>query len=113
MEDALITILESFKHPVYRQGSMEKEAVYPETLITFWNTTSPDHANYDNSNYGTEWTFDVYVYSTNPSTPYTLIDSIRTALKEAGWTVPSRGYDVSSDEPTHMGRAIECIYLDV
>lgn len=113
MEDALITILESFKYPVYRQGSMEAEAAYPETLITFWNTTSPDHAHYDNDNYGTEWTFDVYVYSTNPSTTYTLIDSIRTTLKEAGWTVPSRGYDVASDEPTHTGRAIECIYLEV
>ena len=48
MEDALITILESFKYPVYRQGSMSNDAEYPETFITFWNNTSDNHAYYDN-----------------------------------------------------------------
>ena len=111
MEDVLITILESFKHPVYRQGSMSMDATYPATFITFWNNNSPDHAHYDNSEYGTEWDYNVYVYSSDPSTTYTLLASIRTALKAAGWIVTSQGFDAASDEATHSGRGIECLYL--
>jgi hypothetical protein len=113
MEDALITILESFKYPVFRQGSMSDEDEYPETFITFWNNASDDHAYYDNSDYGTRWDFNVYVYSSDPSTTYTLLASIRSALKAADWVVPSKGTDATSDEPTHTGRTIECFYLEV
>ena len=94
MEDALITILETFKVPVYRQGSMSGDAAYPVTFITFWNPASPDHAHYDNDEYGTEWVFNVYVFSSDPSTAYSLLSQIRTALKEAGWVPTSHGYDV-------------------
>ena len=62
MEDALITILESFNYPVFRQGSMSDDDAYPETFITFWNNDSPDHSHYDNSEYGTDWDFNVYVF---------------------------------------------------
>ena len=112
MEDALITILESFKHPVFRQGSMSNEASYPATFVTFWNNDSPDHAHYDNTEYGTHWDFNVYVYSTDPSLTYSLLSDIRTALKAADWIVTSKGFDVASDEATHTGRAIECIYME-
>lgn len=111
MEDALITILESFKVPVYRQGSMASDATYPETFITFWNNESPDHAHYDNEDYGTAWDFDVNVYSSDPSRTYSLLAEVRTALKEAGWIVPSKGYDVASDEPTHTGRGMQALFL--
>ena len=113
MEDALITILETFKVPVYRQGSMSGDAAYPVTFITFWNPASPDHAHYDNDEYGTEWVFNVYVFSSDPSTAYSLLSQIRTALKEAGWIPTSHGYDVSSDEATHIGRGIEVQYLEI
>ena len=113
MEDALITILESFKYPVYRQGSMSADEEYPETFITFWNNDSPDHANYDNTEYGTDWDFNVYVYSSDPATTYSLLSEIRTALKAADWIVPSKGFDVASDESTHTGRGIQCLYLEV
>lgn len=112
MEDALITILESFKYPVYRQGSMSNDTAYPATFITFWNNDSPDHAHYDNTEYGTNWDYNVYVYSSDPSLPYSLMSDIRTALKAAGWIVTSKGFDVASDEATHTGRAIECIYME-
>lgn len=112
MEDALITILESFKYPVYRQGSMSNDTAYPATFITFWNNDSPDHAHYDNTEYGTNWDYNVYVYSSDPSLTYSLLSDIRTALKAAGWIVTSKGFDVASDEATHTGRAIECIYME-
>lgn len=113
MEDALTTILESFNYPVFRQGSMSNEDAYPETFITFWNNDSPDHTHYDNSEYGTEWDFNVYVYSSDPARTYSLLDEIRAELKKNGWIPTSKGFDVASDEPTHTGRGIECLYLQV
>ena len=111
MEDALIALLEALKYPVYRQGSMSDKEAYPPTFITFWNTGSPDHAHYNNDNYGTVWSYNVYVYSTDPSVIYTVIAAIRSSLKAAGWSVPSQGQDVASDYETHTGRSIECSYL--
>ena len=112
MTKALIDILESFKYPVFRQGSLSNEDPYPETFITFWCNASPDHSHYNNSEYGTAWDFGVYVYSAIPSTCYTLTAEIRTALKTAGWIVPSQGFDVTSDEASHIGRGLECLFLD-
>ena len=112
MENALITILESFKYPVYRQGSMSNDTAYPETFITFWNNDSPDHSHYNNAEYGTEWDFNVYVYSSDPAMTYSLLSGIRTALKAADWIVPSKGFDVVSDEATHTGRGIQCVYME-
>lgn len=113
MEDQLLEILTSFKYPVYRQGSMSDDEAYPPTLITFWNNDSPDHAHYDNSEYGSAWDYTVFVYSSDPTLVYSVLMDIRTALKNADWIVPSKGFDVASDEPTHTGRAIEVFYLEV
>lgn len=113
MVDELITILNSFKVPVYRQGSMSVDESYPKTFITFWNNGSPDHAHYNNSEYGTAWSYNVYVYSSDPAEVYNLLSQIRAALKGAGWIVPSKGQDVTSDEATHTGRMIEISYLEI
>lgn len=112
MEDKLIEILESFGYPVYRQGSMSNDESYPETFLTFWNNDSPDHAHYDNKEYGTAWDFNVYVYSSNPALTYSVLTDVRTALKSAGWIVPGKGFDVQSDEATHTGRGLGVFYLD-
>lgn len=112
MEDELIAILETFKYPIYRQGSMSDEDEYPETFVTFWNTNSPDHSYYDNDDYGTEWTYNVVVYSSNPSIAYSLLDSIRIALKANGWICVGKGQDTESDEETHIGRIIEVIKMN-
>lgn len=113
MEDALLAILETFKVPVYRQGSMSDKDVYPETMITYWNNDSADHAYYDNKDFGTAWDFNIFVYSEDPAVPYTLIASIRAALKAAGWIVPSKGFDTASDTETHTARGLNCLYLEV
>lgn len=111
MEDNLIEILSSFGYPVYRQGSMSDDEAYPPTFFTFWNSDSPDHSHYDNSEYGTEWTFNIYVYSNEPELTYSVLADARAALKEAGWICQGKGYDVQSDEETHTGRGLEVIYL--
>ena len=113
MEDALLEILDTFDVPVYRQGSMSEKEAYPETLVTYWCNESPDHAYYDNADFGTSWSFNVYVYSSNAAKCYALIADIRTALKAKGWIVPSKGFDADSDEETHIGKGLECFFLEV
>lgn len=111
MEDNLIAILESFKYPVYRQGSMSADAAYPATFFTFWNNGSPNHAHYDNDEYGTEWDYNIFVYSSDPEVVYSLLEQARQALKDAGWITTSHGFDAASDEATHTGRGLEILYL--
>lgn len=112
MEDLLIELLESFGYPVYRQGSMSDDESYPDNFFTFWNNESPDHAHYDNNDFGTEWDFDVNFYSINPVNTYTVLADVRKLLKQNKFIVPGKGYDVMSDEPTHTGRGIAALYLE-
>lgn len=113
MEDTLIQILSTFNFPVIRQGSLTADEKYPDNFFTFWNADSPDHAYYDNTDYGTEWDFDVNFYSIDPNSTYMVLNSAIQALKAAGWIVTGKGYDVLSDEPTHTGRGVRVLYLEV
>ena len=111
MEDVIIELLSTFKKPVYRQGSMSDDAEYPETFFTFWNNDSPNHAHYDNEEYGTAWDYNIFVYSSDPEQVYSLMEQARALFKSNGWIIPSKGYDVPSDEATHTGRMLEVFYL--
>lgn len=113
MEDNLIELLETFDLPVFRQGSLEENEKYPDSFFTFWNVNSPDHAHYDNDNYGVVWDFDVNAYSNDPTTTYQLIRDARALLKRNGWIVTSSGYDLPTDEPTHTGRGMNVLFLEV
>jgi len=112
MEDELITILETLKVPVFRQGSMSDDESYPAAFITFWNNDSPDHSHYDNTEYGTAWDFTIYVYSSDPDQCYSLLADARTALKAAGWICTGKGFAVASDEQTHIGRGLNIFKLE-
>lgn len=113
MEDKLIQILSTFGYPVYRQGSMSNDAVYPDSFFTFWNNQSPDHSHYDNTVYGTEWDYDINFYSNNPELTFSKLLEAKTLLKQNGWVVPGKGHDVMSDEPSHSGRGISALFLEV
>ena len=113
MEDKLIELLETFGYPVFRQGSMADDAEYPDSFFTFWNRDSSDHAHYDNNEYGIEWVFDVNFYSNNPALTYSQLAAARTLLKENGWVVSGKGYDMASDEITHTGRGMTALFLEV
>lgn len=112
MEDKLIEILETFGYPVVRQGSLGPDEEYPDSFFTFWNNDSPDHAHYDNAEYGTEWDFDVNFYSTDPEKTYQVLADARIKLKQNKWIIPGKGYDVASDEVTHTGRGMRAFYLE-
>ena len=111
MEDQLIELLQSLGYGVYRQGSFNEDQRYPDSFFTYWNTESPDHANYDNEDYKTDWAFDVNFYSVDPDLTYSVLARARILLKQNNWIVPSRGYDVYSDEATHTGRGMQALYL--
>lgn len=113
VEDVLIEILTELGYPVLRQGSLSFDENYPEHFFTFWNNDTSDHSHYNNSEYGTDWDFDINFYSTNPEKTYSVLAEARTRLKENGWVIPGRGYDVKSDEITHTGRGLRAFYLQV
>lgn len=112
IEDVLITLLESLKYPVYRQGSLTKDKGYPDSFFTFWNVDSPDHSHYDNNNYGTDWNFEINFYSVDPALTYSVLADARILLKQNNWIVPSKGYDVRSDEASHTARGLTIFYLE-
>lgn len=111
MEDNLIELLETFGYPVFRQGSLGASEAYPDTFFTFWNNDETEHSAYDNETFNVDYDYDVNVYSTSPVKAYDLLAQARNLLKESGWIMPSRGYDVQSDEVTHVGRGMEVTYL--
>lgn len=113
MEDVLIELLSSLGYEVYRQGSFAEGDQYPDSFFTFWQNDSADHAYYNNNDYGTGWRFDVNFYSIDPEKTYEAIAQARTLLKQNSWIVPSKGYDVHSDEPTHTGRGIQVQFLQI
>lgn len=113
MEDKLIEILSTFGYPIYRQGSFADNDEYPNNFFTFWNNDSPDHAHYDNSEYGIVWDFDVNFYSIDPALTYSVLADARIKLKQEKWIIPGKGYDVATDEPTHTGRGIRAYFLEV
>lgn len=113
MIDNLLQILESFGYPVMRQGSLPQNQKYPNTFITYWNNDENGQAYYDNATASVIYDFAVNVYSTVPNTAYSLLDSIRIALLQNGWIITDRGFDVASDEITHIGRGLETQFLQM
>lgn len=112
MVDTLITLLEGLGYSVIRQGSLAPDEEYPDTFFTFWSEESGE-AYYDDDATAAAHEFDVNVYSTDPDTTYSLLDSARTALKAAGWIILERGYDAQSDEITHTGRGMRVAYIEI
>ena len=111
MEDKLIELLSSLKYPVIRQGSLAPDEKYPDTFFTCWNNSDYDHSNYDNKTFLSEESFDVNVYSTSADTVYSLQREAQALLKQNKFIIAQRGYDIASDEITHVGRGMEVIYL--
>lgn len=111
MEDSLILLLSTFKYPVIRQGSLAPDKAYPDTFFTFWNDDENGESFYDNDTATVDFVFSVNAYSTSPSKAYELISSARALLKQNGWIITERGYDVASDEITHVGRGMTVEFL--
>lgn len=113
MKENLISILSTFGYKVMLQGSLLPKQPYPDSFFTFWNDDSSDQAHYDNQAISYVWRFTVYFYSTNPELVNTVLLNAKDLLKQNGWIVSGKGYDVATDEPTHTGRAIDLLFLEL
>lgn len=112
MKDLLISLLESFGYPVFLQGSLNENEAYPESFFTFWNNETPDGSHYDNEAINYIWNFDVNFYSVDPELVNTMLLNAKALLKQNGFIVGGKGYDVASDEPTHTGRGINVLIIE-
>lgn len=110
MKQELISLLSSFKYPVYLQGSLTGS--YPDSFFTIWNDDTNDGAHYDNNAITCIWDFTVYFYSVDPIKVNTVLDEIKRLLRSNGWIVGGKGRDVPTDEPSHTGRSLEVKFIE-
>ena len=112
MKKALVTLLKTFNLPVFQQGSLNDDDIYPAAFFTYWNTETEDGAFYDNTEHRTIWSFTVYFYCTNPELTNTILLEAKQLLKDNGWIVDGKGYDVPSDQKDYTGRALDVLYVE-
>ena len=110
MKQHLINTLDALGYPVYLQGTAPE--IYPDNFITFWTIDTPAAAEFDNALMLTEWQFYVYFYGTDPEHVQSAAETIRKALKAAGFNPQGKGRDLVSDEPTHTGWVQEFTILE-
>lgn len=113
MKDLLITTLEPLGYPIRLQGSLGENESYPESFFTFWNNDTPDGSHYDNEAMDYVWDFDLNFYSNDPELVNTVLLEGIKKLKEVGFVTRGKGHDVASDEPTHTGRGINVLIIEM
>lgn len=113
MKEQLIALLETFGYPVKLQGSISQNEQYPQSFFTFWNNDTADQNHYDNNAIAYVWDFDINFYSVNPTLVNSVLIEAKQLLKANGWIISGKGRDVPSDEPTHTGRGMTAIYLEI
>lgn len=106
MENKLNNILESLNYPTFRQGTMNQEEGYPNAYFTFKNMNTISDSFYNNEEHKVIWLFIVAFYSSDPELVDKELLNAKKKLKENGFIVSGKGYDVDSDEPTQTGRGI-------
>lgn len=113
MREALINLLKTYGYPVRRQGSIGPKEKYPDSFFTIWNGETDDVSHYDDKPTAMVWDFDVNFYSKSPSLVDSTIVDVVGKLRKAGWIVSGYGYDLPTDEPTHVGRGILAVYREI
>lgn len=112
MIELLLESLSTFKYPVLLQGSLAADRKYPDHFFTFWNNDTHEAAYYNNQSHKTIWDYDLNFYSIDPLWVNSKLLEAINLLKNNGFTINSKGYDVSSDEPGHTGRGVNIIYIE-
>lgn len=113
VKTTLIDLLKSFGYPVKLQGSLTENESYPNSFFTIWNNETNDGDHYDNNPINYIWDFTIYFYSIDPLLVNTVLLNAKTLLKNNGWIIGGKGYDVPSDEPSHTGRAMDALYQEI
>lgn len=113
MKDLLIETLEPLGFPILLQGSLGEDEAYPDSFFTFWNNTTDGDSFYDNEENSYVWDFDLNFYSSDPAAVNSKLMEAKQLLKSQGFVVTGKGYDVYSDEPTHTGRGIHVLKIEI
>lgn len=112
MKELLINTLLTLGYPVKLQGSIAELEPYPDSFFTIWNNDGYDGNHYDNDAISDIWDFDVNFYSIDPTLVNTKLMEAKRLLKNVGFIISGKGYDVPSDEPTHTGRGMNAIIIE-
>lgn len=112
VKQLLIDTISSFNYPIYQQGSMSDSDEYPDSFFTFFNNDTNDDNFFDNQETMTIWDFDLNIYTNDPDVLNNTLSEAKPLLKAAGFIVDGVGYDVLSDEKTHVGRGINVLYIE-
>lgn len=106
------TLADEYDYKIILQGSLTENDRYPDSFFTYFNNDSSSADFFDNEETVTIWDFDLNFYSVNPTLVNTVLLGAKAKLKEAGFIVEGKGYDVLSDEPSHTGRGINVMYME-
>lgn len=112
MKDLLIETLSQLNYPIFLQGSMGCDEIYPDSFFTFWNNDTYANAFYDNEEKSCVWDFDLNFYSIDPKLVNQVLLQAKVLLKKAGFIINGKGYDVASDEASHTGRGINLFKIE-
>lgn len=110
MVQELINIVSTLGYPVMLQGSLLPDEPYPDSFFTFWNDSADGDSYYSDEENAIVWAYSLNFYSSDPTLVNSKLLEAKSLLKAQGWVVSGAGYDVMSDEPTHTGRGITCLY---
>lgn len=112
MRKKLVDLLETFKYPVFLQGSLLDTEDYPSSFFTFWNFQGDESKHYDNTPQSCEWGFWVYFYSNDPLLVESELTKAKKLLKNNGFVAKGKPVDAASDVKTHTGKVLTIYYLE-
>lgn len=103
MKALLVSLLKTFKYPVFLQGTLDSVEEYPDSFFTFWNFETPEAEFYDNEAGRAVWGFWIYFYSTSPQLVESVPEQARKLLKQNDFIIDGKPHDINVDKPTHTG----------
>lgn len=98
--------------PYYRQGSLVEGEELPSSFLTFWNITTPEGAFYDNKPNEALWSWQIYIYTNDPSKLYSLADNLLEIAKAEGFVRQGRANDIASSIESYVGRTFSLKYIE-
>jgi hypothetical protein len=101
MRDNIYTLLSSFGYPVFLNGTVNNNDVYPDSFFTFWNDINTDDSFYDNDATRAILDYDIVFISKNPSLVQTVAEAARQMLKNNGFVVSGKPTDATVDRPPY------------
>lgn len=108
---ALEAVLDGMGYEYARQGSYAEQGDLPATFLTFWNIETPEARFYDDAPTVAVWTWQVYLYTKDPSIMYSAMDRLVDSARAQGFVPDGRAWDIDAGEPGYVGRTVRLRYV--